>query len=69
LEAKSLTPQRRKAGHQCLRVRVVGLVVEFARRSFFDDATGVHDRDAVGTLNEEREVVGDEDNPETEFSP
>ena len=43
------------------RVGVRGSGEHRARRTLFDDASGVHDCDAIGELRDHAEIVGDED--------
>jgi len=43
------------------------LLVELPAGRFFHQGAGVHDRDAVGDLDEEREVMGDEHDPEAQL--
>ncbi len=41
--------------------------LERSRRRLFDDLARVHDRDAVGELEQQREVVRDEEDGEAEL--
>jgi hypothetical protein len=66
-DATTITTEGREARHQRLGVRVKWRIIEIACRSLFDDAAGVHDRNTIGTFHEEREVVSDEDDPETKL--
>ena len=45
----------------------VWLLVELPAGRFFHQGAGVHDRDAVGDLDEKREVMSDEHDPEAEL--
>jgi len=38
-------------------------------RAFFDDASGVHHRDALGHLGHDAEIMGDEKQAELQFAP
>ena len=60
--------QRREGAQQSLAVRVQGVPVELGRRRLLDDAPAVHDRDPVGELHQQRQVVGDEDDREAELA-
>ena len=43
------------------------MFVELFCRSFLDDGAGVHNGDPVGDLDQQREVVGDEDDTKAEL--
>ena len=58
--------QGRERAHQPRRVRVQRAPEEHVGRRRLDDLAGVHDRDAVAELDEQREVVGDEQHREAE---
>ena len=65
----SLVPrpgERRERLQQPLRVRVTRCVAELGRRRRLDDLARVHDRDPVGELEQERDVVRDEEDCEAE---
>ena len=53
---------------QRLRVRVRRALVDVVPRPDLDDLAEVHDRDAIGDVTDEREVVGDEQVRETEVA-
>ena len=52
---------------QAARVLVGGVREQFLRGGLLDDLTGVHDRNVVGHLGDERQVVGHEDHGEAEL--
>ena len=58
--------QRRERAHEPVRVRVQRGCGRARPRRRLDDLAGVHDRDAVAELDEQREVVRDEQHGEAE---
>ena len=59
--------QRRERVHQALGVGVQRIVEELPRRRHLHDLAGVHDGDAVGELDQQRQIVGDEQDREPEL--
>src|SRR5438067_10930044 len=60
--------QRRERADEAERVRMTRGVTQPGRGCLFDDLARVHDRDAMRDLEEEREIVGDEENGELELA-
>ena len=54
----------REGSHQPDRVRVASFPMQCSRGSLLHDLTRVHDRDAVGELEQQREIVRDEEHGE-----
>src|SRR5438876_9657764 len=62
------TGERRERLHQPSRVRMLWVLLELHARRALDDLAGIHDRDPVRELDQEREVVRDEENGEAEIA-
>jgi hypothetical protein len=56
-----VSAEARRRLQESERVRVRWSGEHCARRTLFDDASGVHDCDAIGELRDHAEIVGDED--------
>jgi len=54
--------------HQALRVGVPRLAMQLGRCRLLDDLAGVHDRDPVRELEQERQIVRDEEHREAELA-
>jgi len=52
---------------QALRVGMTGGVKNIRLRAELDQAAGVHDRDAIGHMRDDGEIVGDEEHRQSEF--
>ena len=65
-ESTQWLAQRREGQTQTAGVRVTGTGVESCRGANLDDLSGVHDRYLVRDLHEEGQVVGDENDRESE---
>ena len=57
----------RNRSQESLRVRVHRMVDDFADRTFFDDATGVHHSHAMGVLRNNTHIVRNEENCSSRF--
>ena len=51
------------------RVGVARRGENFVGATIFDDPAEIHDRDSVGEMIDDREIVADQDHRETEFAP
>ena len=60
---------RRHGREQRLCVGMPGIVEQLSPRRDFDDAPVVHDRDAVGDVFDDGEVVRDEQHRQAELRP
>src|SRR5262249_33791212 len=65
-EADARAAERRERLEQPLRVRVARALGQLDGARGLDDLSRVHDRDAVCELEQERDVVGDEEDGEAE---
>jgi hypothetical protein len=66
-EAPQRPAQRRKRVEQAARVRMLRRGLKAGGRCGLDDLARVHDRDPVGELDQQRQVVGDEQDSEAEL--
>ena len=61
-------PESWRRFQQALRVGVEWFYKDFARGAFFDDASGVHHRDALGYLRNDAQIVRDEKKTESQLA-
>jgi hypothetical protein len=60
--------ETRRSAQQAFGIRMPRMLQHFADGTFFDDAAGVHDGDAIGNLRDDAEIVGDEEQRKLEFA-
>ena len=58
----------RRSGEKALSVRMLRREENVLRRTFFNDASGVHDGDTIGDLGNDTKVVSDEEKSEFHFA-
>ena len=58
----------RRRSEQPLCIGMTRRSQDFLRGTFFDDASRIHDRDTIGDLRYDAEIVGDEQQAELQFA-